>query len=38
MLDIRLFRDQPDAVREGLRSRGRDSSVVDEVIRLDAQR
>jgi len=38
MLDIRLFRDRPDAVREGLRSRGRDSSIVDEVIRLDAER
>jgi len=35
MLDIRLFRDQPDAVKGGLSSRGRDSSVVDDVARLD---
>lgn len=35
MLDIRVFRDNADAVRTGLSSRGRDASVVDEVVKLD---
>jgi len=38
MLDIRLFRDQPDFVREGLRKLGEDPGVVDEVVRLDERR
>ena len=38
MLDVRLFREEPDRVREGLRNRGEDPSVVDEVLRLDEQR
>ncbi len=38
MLDIRLFRDQPDFVREGLRKLGEESGVVDEVVRLDERR
>ena len=38
MLDIRLFRDQPDFVREGLRKLGEDQGVVDEVVRLDERR
>jgi seryl-tRNA synthetase len=38
MHDINLFRDDPDAVREGLRRRGEDSAVVDAIIRLDQER
>lgn len=38
MLDIRLFRANPDAVRTGLRNRGRDESLVDRVLELDAKR
>ncbi len=38
MLDIRVFREEPDRVREGLRNRNEDSAVVDEVLRLDEQR
>lgn len=35
MLDIRLLRDRPDIVKADLQKRGRDTSVVDEVRRLD---
>lgn len=38
MLDIRLFRTNPDAVRAGLRNRGRDVALVDRVLELDAKR
>src|SRR5687768_11411975 len=38
MLDIRLFREQPDLVREGLRRVGADPALVDEVLRLDVRR
>lgn len=38
MLDIRMFREQPDVVREGLRKLGEDPAIVDEVIRLDERR
>jgi seryl-tRNA synthetase len=33
-----MFRDEPDRVREGLRNRGEDPGVVDEVLRLDERR
>ena len=32
MLDIRLFREQPDLVRQGVRRRGEDPAIVDQVI------
>jgi seryl-tRNA synthetase len=35
MLDIQLIREQPDAVREALRKRHDDPSIVDEIITLD---
>ncbi|BAJ64387.1 serine--tRNA ligase [Anaerolinea thermophila] len=38
MLDINLFRETPDVVREALRHRQMDDSVVDRVIELDQQR
>ncbi|MCC6548286.1 serine--tRNA ligase [Candidatus Sumerlaeota bacterium] len=38
MLDIRLFRDAPDRVREKLRSRGLDIDVVDQILALDEKR
>lgn len=38
MLDIHLFRDEPDLVRRALERRGEDTSVVDRVRELDAQR
>lgn len=38
MLDIRLFREQPDLVREGLRKVGEDPILVDHVVALDEQR
>lgn len=37
MLDIKLLRETPDVVRADLRKRGRDTAVVDEVRRLDAE-
>lgn len=36
MLDLRLIREQPDTVRDGLAKLNADPSVVDEVLRLDA--
>ncbi|NLI01073.1 MAG: serine--tRNA ligase [Chthonomonadales bacterium] len=38
MLDIRLIREQPDFVKEGLRKVGADPALVDQVIELDARR
>lgn len=38
MLDIQLFRDDPDRVREGLEKRHQDTSVVNQVIELDQER
>jgi seryl-tRNA synthetase len=38
MLDIKLIREQPDYVKERIRSRGDDDGVIDEVLRLDARR
>jgi seryl-tRNA synthetase len=38
MLDIRLFREEPDRVREGLRHRNEDDSVVGRVLELDESR
>ncbi len=38
MLDIKLFRETPDVVREALRKRGMDPAPVDEVIKLDTLR
>ncbi|MBI2077240.1 MAG: serine--tRNA ligase [Euryarchaeota archaeon] len=35
MLDVQLFRERPDTVRESLRRRGMDPSPVDEVVDLD---
>ena len=35
MLDLRLFRDQPDFVREGLQKVGADVADVDRVRELD---
>ena len=38
MLDIRLFRDNPDVVREALSKRQMDTAAVDEIIALDERR
>src|SRR5215210_1621471 len=38
MLDIRLFREQPEVVREGLRKVGEDPAMVDAIARLDERR
>ena len=38
MLDIQLFRDDPDQVREGLSKRHEDTAPVDQVIELDLKR
>ncbi len=38
MLDIKLIREQPDLVKEGLRQRGEDPAAVDRVVELDARR
>jgi len=38
VLDIRLFRDEPDQVREGLRRVGADPDLVDQVRALDERR
>lgn len=38
MLDIQLFRDNPDLVRRSLQRRGGDPSPVDQVIDLDSKR
>lgn len=38
MLDIRLIREQPDFVKEGLLKVGADPALVDQVLQLDARR
>jgi seryl-tRNA synthetase len=38
MLDIKLIREQPDLVREGIRRRGDDLAIVDQILGLDARR
>ncbi|HZB94914.1 MAG TPA: serine--tRNA ligase [Herpetosiphonaceae bacterium] len=38
MLDIRLFREQPDFVREGLRKVGEDPAMVDAILHADERR
>ena len=38
MLDIRLFREEPERIREGLRRRRMDDAVVEQVRALDEQR
>jgi len=38
MLDLRLFRDEPDRVREGLRTKKADPGAVDQLSELDRQR
>ncbi|MCK5794564.1 MAG: serine--tRNA ligase, partial [Anaerolineales bacterium] len=38
MLDIQLFRENPDLVRQSLIRRHQDASAVDEVIKLDEKR
>ena len=38
MLDIRLIREQPEFVKDGLRKLYADPSIVDEVLRLDEER
>jgi seryl-tRNA synthetase len=38
MLDIALFREHPDRVREGLSAKGSDPAVVDQVLRYDEER
>ena len=38
MLDIRLFREEPDTLRKALRNRNDSDGVVDEVLRLDERR
>src|SRR5262245_553130 len=38
MLDIKLIREQPDLVREGIRRRGDDPAIVDQILGLDTRR
>ena len=38
MLDIKLIREQTELVKEGIRRRGDDPAMIDEVLRLDARR
>ena len=38
MLDIELIREQPEVVREGMRKRNEDPSIVDELLDVDAKR
>ncbi|MGA9119185.1 MAG: serine--tRNA ligase [Bacteroidota bacterium] len=38
MLDIKLLREHPDIVKDGVRKKGEDPGLVDEVLRLDEQR
>ncbi|MBN2176352.1 MAG: serine--tRNA ligase [Demequinaceae bacterium] len=37
MIDLRLLRSEPDIVRESLRRRGEDPSIVDEAVQADAE-
>jgi seryl-tRNA synthetase len=38
MLDIKLIREQPDFVRQGIRRRGDDPAIVDQILGLDTRR
>ncbi|NPA26317.1 MAG: serine--tRNA ligase [Chloroflexi bacterium] len=38
MLDLNLIRREPELVKEGLRKRGEDPRIVDEILELDRQR
>ena len=38
MLDIKLIREQPDFVKQGIRRRGDDPVIVDQILGLDARR
>jgi seryl-tRNA synthetase len=38
VLDIRLIREEPGKVRQGLRNRNEDPAVIDEILRLDERR
>lgn len=38
MLDIRLIREHPDTVKEGIKKKGEDAALVDQVLHLDEQR
>jgi seryl-tRNA synthetase len=38
MLDIKLIREQPDAVRAGIQRRGDDPAIVDQILGADARR
>jgi len=38
MLDIKLLREQPDLVKDGIRKKGEDPSLVDAVLQLDEHR
>src|SRR5512141_3115344 len=38
MLDLKLIREHADTVKEGVRRKGMDTSLVDEAIRLDEER
>ena len=38
MLDIRLIRDNPEIVRQGLKKRGADEAPLDALLRADEQR
>ena len=37
MLDIQIFRDDPDRIRADFSKRGLDESIIDEVLRLDGR-
>ena len=37
MLDIRIFREDPETVKQGLARRGEDPTVVDQLLKLDAE-
>ncbi len=38
MLDLKLIRQQPDRVRQGLRARGAEPSLVDRILEVDRRR
>lgn len=38
MLDMKLIREQPELVKDGLRRRGDDPALIDQVLELDGQR
>jgi len=35
MIDIKIFRENPDIIKESEKKRGKDPKLVDEVIKLD---